>query len=198
MGIRVKSRNGSRVAQQNHKISNEKLFRPLFEGAVAGDRKAHSELLTQLSLLAKKYVRRKIGEHADSDDLIQEILISVHKALHTYDPARPCMPWLGAIMHYRLTDWLRSRYSPEEQHKIPLEDVEEFLSEGVTESPLEYEYVNKAVGVLPEGQQAVIRSMYHEELTVAETSAKLGISISAVKVTAHRAYKKLRERLKEE
>lgn len=188
----------TQVAKNDHKASNEALFRPLFEGAVAGDRKAYSELLTQISHLAKKYVRRKMGEHADSDDLIQEILISVHKALHTYDPSRPCMPWLGAIMHYRLTDWLRSRYHASEKQKIPLEDVEEFLAGSVTEEPLAYEYLNKAVGALPDGQQAVIRSMYHEDLTVVETSEKLGMSVSAVKVTAHRAYKKLRERLKEE
>jgi RNA polymerase sigma-70 factor, ECF subfamily len=81
--------------------------------------------------------------------------------------------------------------------KIPLEDVEEFLSRSVTEEPMAYEHVNKAVASLSDGQQAVIQAMYHQELTVAETSEKLGMSISAVKVTAHRAYKKLRERLEE-
>lgn len=185
------------MAKNDHRASNEALFRPLFEQTAAGDRKAYTALLTQVAELAKRYVRRKMGDHADADDLVQEILISVHKALHTYDPARPCMPWLGAIMHYRMTDWLRTRYSAAEQQKIPLEEVEEFLSSDVTEEPLAYEYVNKAVATLPDGQQAVIGAMYHEELTVAETGEKLGMSVSAVKVTAHRAYKKLRERLEE-
>ena len=185
------------MEKNDHKASNEALFRPLFDGAVAGDRKAYAALLAQVTELAKKYVRRKLGDHADADDLMQEILLSVHKALPTYDPARPCMPWLGAIMHYRMTDWVRTRYHSSEKMKIPLEEVEEFLSGSVTEEPMAYEHVNKAVASLPVGQQAVIQAMYHQELTVAETSEKLGMSISAVKVTAHRAYKKLRERLEE-
>lgn len=174
------------------------LFRPLLEKAIAGNRKAYHELLTQLSLLAKKFVRRKIGEHPDMDDLVQEILLSVHKALHTYDPSRPCMPWLSAIMHYRVTDWLRSHYSKDNMNKVSLDDVEDFLFSEVTEPSDSYEYMNKAIHELPLQQQAVIHSMYFEELTVTQTSKKLNMSVSAVKVTAHRTYKKLRERLKEE
>jgi RNA polymerase sigma-70 factor, ECF subfamily len=103
------------VARNDHKASNESLFRPLFDGAVAGVRKAYAALLAQVAELAKKYVRRKMGDHADADDLTQEILLSAHKALPTYDPARPCMPWLGAIMHYRMTDWVRTRYHAAEK-----------------------------------------------------------------------------------
>lgn len=180
------------------RVSNEAMFRPLFEAAVAGDRKAYALLLGRIAEFSRNYVRRKVGADVDIDDVVQEILISVNKALPTYDSKRPCMPWLGAIMHYRVSDWLRTRYSTRHQKHVPLEDVEEFLATGVTAGPLEYEYLNKAVGTLSEGQQAVIRAMYQEELSVAETSEKLGMSISAVKVTAHRAYKKLRARLEEQ
>ena len=36
------------------------------------------------------------------DDLLQEILISVHKARHTYDGNRPYKPWVYAIAKFRL------------------------------------------------------------------------------------------------
>ena len=186
------------MAQKPSSASNEAKFKPLFESALKGDKKAYAALLSNVAELAKKYAMRKTGGHADCDDIAQEILVSVHKALHTYDPARPCMPWLAAIMHYRMSDWLRSRYTAANQPKVPIEDVEHFLTDDVTIEPLAYEYVNKAVAGLTQGQQAVITSMYGEELTVVETSEKLGMSVSAVKVTAHRAYKKLRERLDDE
>ena len=178
-------------------LNKEEFFHPLFASALMGDQQAYGKLLREVAELSKRYVRRKIGGSADGDDIIQEILISVHKALHTYDISRPCMPWLAAIMHYRVSDWLRTRYQQLESQKVPLDDVEECLLADVTQSPLEYEHVTKAVNSLPNGQQAVIKAMYSEDLSVKETADKLGMGISAVKVTAHRAYKKLRERLEE-
>jgi len=180
------------------RTENEARLAPLFAAAMQGERKAYGTLLHEVAGLAKRYVTRKLGPQAECDDVVQEILISVHKALPTYDPARPCMPWLAAIMHFRLNDWLRARYRSTQHVHVPIEDVQDFLADTVTEAPLAYEYVTKAVGSLPQGQQAVIHAMYHDELSVAETSEKLGMSISAVKVTAHRAYKKLRTRLEEE
>ncbi len=179
------------------KESNETRLKPLFAAALAGDGKGYSQLLVTISDLARGYVKRKTGTHSDCDDLVQEILLSVHKALPTYNPARPCMPWLGAVMHYRITDWLRTRYAQKYQQKVSLDDVEEYLLGTVTEEPLAYEHLSKAVSALPANQQAVIQAMYHEDLSVAETSEKLGMSVSAVKVTAHRAYKKLRMWLEE-
>ncbi len=176
---------------------NEARLKPLFEASLTGDGRALEQLLKAVSELARKFVARKTGGHSDGEEVVQEILISVHKALPTYDPARKCMPWLAAIMHYRMSDWLRKQYRPGERDAVPLEEVEFFLEGDVTTSPLEYEYITKAVAGLPEKQQAVLHAMYREELTVKEASAKLGMSVSAVKVTAHRAYKRLREELKE-
>lgn len=178
--------------------SNEEKFSGLLAQAQQGDSKAYAQMLKAVAELASRYIRRKTGSVADYDDIVQEILISVHKALPTYNPERSAMPWLGAIMHYRLNDWLRKQYSQHKQQHVTLEDVQDFLADTVTSEPLAYEYVNKAVEALPVNQKAVIQSMYHQDLSVAETAGKLGMSISAVKVTAHRAYKKLRGSLEDE
>lgn len=182
--------------------SQEARLHPLFVRALAGDQPAYEEVLRSVAILSRGYVRRKLGANADADDIVQEILISVHKALRTYDPARPCMPWLAAIMHYRLSDGLRRYYSAARIKKAPLEEIEAFISSSVTGQPFanesfHNESLDEALGALTQGQQAVIHAMYREDLSVSETSAKLGISISAVKVTAHRAYRKLRQRLED-
>jgi len=186
------------VARKPGTKGYEDLLKPLFLQALQGNRMAYGALLTQVSALARAYARSKMGGHADCDDVAQEILLSVHKALNTFDPERPCMPWLAAIMHYRFSDWLRSRYTAAEYKKVPLEDVEDFLEADVTEPVVSGEYIKKAMENLTGGQQAVIQAMYQEELTVAEAGRKLGMSVSAVKVTAHRAYKKPRKTLEDE
>lgn len=177
---------------------NEARLHPLAVRAVKGDGRAYGQLLEVIADLARAYVRRKTSDGGHVEDVAQEILISVHKALPTYDPARAFMPWLAAIMHFRLTDWLRKQYHASEAGKVPFEDVEHFLEAEVTDLPLEYEYIDKALAHLTAQQQAVIDCMYKQELTVAETADKLGMGVSAVKVTAHRAYKKLRKHLAEE
>lgn len=173
----------------------EAQLKPLFLQSLQGNRMAYGTLLAQVCTLAKAFARSRMSNHADCDDVAQEILLSVHKALPTYDPERPCMPWLAAIMHYRITDWMRSRYTAAEQLKIPLEAVEDFLEADVTEPGDAREYLKNAMESLTGGQKAVIAAMYGEDMSVAETAQKLGLSVSAVKVTAHRAYKKLRKQL---
>lgn len=177
---------------------NEAKLHPLFVQAVKGDARAYEALLSAVSGIARAYVNRKTSGNSQAEDVVQEILISVHKALPTYDPERACMPWLAAIMHYRLSDWLRKQYKVGETGKVPFEEVEHFLESHVTDLPFEFEYVNDAVSGLSEKQQAVLQCMYKEELTVAETAEKLDMGVSAVKVTAHRAYKLLRKQLAEE
>ncbi|MFZ4125348.1 MAG: sigma-70 family RNA polymerase sigma factor [Rickettsiales bacterium] len=174
---------------------NEDQLHPLLCAALKGDQLAYAKLLQQIGDIATRYARRKIGAHGDVDDVVQEILISVHKALHTYDPARPCMPWLAAIMHFRLSDWLRKTYRNQTASHVPIEDVQDFLAADVTADPREHEYLTKEVEKLSDSQQAVIHAMYREELSVQETSEKLGMSVSNVKVTAHRAYNILRKRI---
>lgn len=182
----------------HYRQQNEASFHPLFIGALAGNKAIYTELLSHISSLARHYVERKIGQHDASEDIVQEILISVHKALHTYDPSRPCMPWLASIMHYRLSDWMRSHYRTSAHKTVSLDDVEDFLSADVTIPSIENECIKKAVSALSPKQQQVIEAMYFKEMTVSEASEALAMSVSAVKVTAHRAYKQLALLLGEE
>lgn len=174
---------------------NEALFKPLMVAAQGGQPRAAEQLLMHVMPLATAYVRRKIREKADVEDVVQEILLAVHRALHTYEPQRPVMPWLAAVMHYRLMDALRRRYQGMARKMINLSEVEDFLQADVTPDEPDYEYLHKAMQELTQGQQQVIHAMYDKDMSVAETSEALGMSVSSVKVTAHRAYKKLRKQL---
>lgn len=165
--------------------------------AQQGDGRAYDAFLKSLATIAKAVVTRKIGKQGDVEDVVQEIILSVHKARHTYDPARPIMPWLGSIIHYRLTDWMRSHYARQEQKHVPIDEVLAFLAMDVTDHVAENEYIHKAMEMLNATQQRVLEAMYMQDLSVAQTAQKLNMSVSAVKVTAHRAYKKLRESLEQ-
>jgi DNA-directed RNA polymerase specialized sigma24 family protein len=56
--------------------------------------------------LAPRLARVGLGAH-EAEDLVQEILIGLHGKRHSWDPARPFMPWLHAITRYKLIDFTR-------------------------------------------------------------------------------------------
>jgi RNA polymerase sigma factor (sigma-70 family) len=73
------------------------------------DRAAYAALLHALLPLLDRVVQSRLRflQAADRDDLVQDILLSVHASRATYDPRRPFMPWLMSIAHKRMVDRAR-------------------------------------------------------------------------------------------
>lgn len=140
-------------------------------------------------------VRQKWGNVAWIDDAVQETLLSVHRARHTFDPARPFAPWLYAIAHNRTIDVFRRerRIGEREQGTDVLPET--VAPAGRASVDIDVERVRAALAVLPHRQRDVIVGMKFEDESVREVGARLGLSDSAVKITAHRGYKVLRRLL---
>lgn len=163
--------------------------------ALAGDQRAYATLLQETSRLLRPFLIKRLSFASEVDDLIQEILLSIHKARHTYDGNRPYMPWVYAIAKFRLQDFLRAHYSDQLRHAIDFDELDESLHETVTESGFNYESISGEVNKLPEKQATILKLMHEEGHTAKEVAEKLGMNESAVKVAAHRAYKILRKKL---
>ncbi len=164
--------------------------------SLGGDKRAYAELLRETARFLRPFLSRRLSFDSEIDDLLQEILISIHKARHTYDGQRPYKPWAYAIAKFRLQDYLRMHYADRLRHAEELTGTEENLQEDVTESGISYESISVEVEKLPEKQATILRLMHQEGYTTKEVAAKMGMSESAVKVAAHRAYKILRQKLK--
>lgn len=163
--------------------------------SLAGDQHAYSILLKETSRLLRPFLSKRLSIAHEVDDLLQEILISIHKARHTYDGKRPYKPWAYAIAKFRLLDYLRAHYADQLRHADDWSEMEEFLHEPVTETPFTYESISGEVQKLPEKQAAILHLMHQEGYTAKEVAGKMGMKESAVKVAAHRAYKILKEKL---
>ena len=84
---------------ENHKVimqhdASEIKWAELMCQAQQGDEKAYSLLLRDLSSALQKKLRRQFGYASFIDDCVQESLLAVHAARHTYQPHRPFKPWL--------------------------------------------------------------------------------------------------------
>jgi RNA polymerase sigma-70 factor (ECF subfamily) len=94
----------------NKGLSKEQNWSRMMTLAQAGDSAVYERLLKEITAYVKSLIRRKLMDLAQLDDLSQDILLSIHKARHTYDSSRPFMPWLHAIIRFRLNDQLRKIY----------------------------------------------------------------------------------------
>lgn len=161
--------------------------------ALAGSSAAYAEFLGQLTPILRRVIARKILA-SDVEDVVQEVLISIHKARHTYDGTRPLMPWVMAITGFRMTDHLRKTYSERRHLRVDIADYENVL-ESVTETLGTNESMHEVLDGVGERERKILSLMHMEGYTAREVGSQLGMNESAVKVAAHRAIKMIRKRL---
>src|SRR5215510_10242117 len=80
--------------------SDDQALTTLMQAAQAGDAQAYVRLLKEITPRLRQTVRRqrRFVSAEDIEDLVQDILLSLHAVRASYDPRRPFMPWLMAIM----------------------------------------------------------------------------------------------------
>lgn len=164
----------------------------LFLAGLGGDQAAYGKFLGAIAPMLRRMVGRRLAS-AEVEDVVQEILISIHKARHTYDGERPIMPWLASIASFRITDHLRKHYSQMRHQSVDIADYENILSD-VTEEVSDHESIDELLSDVPEKHKKILTLMHVEGYTAKEVGAQMGMNESAVKVAAHRAIKKIREK----
>lgn len=174
------------------KDKTENKLKALATLAISGEKKAYKELLLELNSLAYKFIRKKVSLENIAEDISQEILISVHKSLHTYDKNKAFLPWFYAIARYRINDHLRSHYSNLETN--PFEDWIENKADNSNEREEieKNQAIEKALLSLSDKYKRIVQLLYLEGFSVKEISLEMGISESDVKTSAHRALKQIK------
>src|SRR5205807_1855986 len=102
-GVRCKPRDGCNFARPGtvlmRGVVDERSVRRArwMECVQKGDREAYRARLDDVGPPLLAFLRRRVADPHEVEDIHQETLIALHRARHTYDPARPLEPWLFAI-----------------------------------------------------------------------------------------------------
>ena len=162
--------------------------------SLAGDAAAHRELLTLLAPPLRAYFRgRTRGNAADAEDLVQETLLAIHLKRETFDVNAPVTVWAFAIARHKLCDWDRQSSKRAQSQGIAAEVFVDDDKENATAG----DDVARLLDGLSGKQATAIRCMKLEGLTAAETAARTGQSVAAVKVDVHRGLRKLVSRIRQ-
>ena len=172
----------------------------LMRAAQGGDGEAYRVLLTAITPRIRRVIlsRRAFLGTADVEDLVQNVLLSVHRVRATYDPGRPFMPWLLAILRHRLADAAR-QYSRRGAREVAVQDFDVTFADVTTniesEGARDVEALSQAIQALPAGQRQAIELLKLKGLSLKEAATATGSSVSALKVATHRAMASLRRLL---
>ena len=162
----------------------------LMERLQQGDADACRALLDDIGPSVMQFLRRRVADSNELDDAYQEVLLALYQARHTYEPGRPLEPWLFAIARNIAADHTRrhwSRASWEELVDTPPESAE------YDSPPRSQPDLSEALAKLPRAQREAFAMLKLEGLSLEGAAERAGVSVGALKVRAHRAYKTLRK-----
>lgn len=185
--------------RRRNENEREDAWRTWMVAAQAGDSAAYEMLLLELLARARRQVAARVSDAAAREDIVQNALVSIHRARHTYRPDRPFTPWFNTIVRNASIDWarMRSRQLPRE---LPLEH--DVVSDRSTESEspgadgLLSPELEIALSALPQSQRQAVELIHVEGLSVSDAAARAGVTTGALKVRAHRGYRALRSLLR--
>jgi RNA polymerase sigma-70 factor (ECF subfamily) len=168
----------------------------LMEAYVAGDAEAFQRLFRGLAPSVHAFFARTVRHGAVAEDLLQTTFLKLHRARGSWRGGERVRPWVFTIAARVRTDWLRRNGRAEEEIDEALPDSEGRCDPATVVLARERsERVRAALESLSGPQRVVVHLHRFEELSFAEIGQVLGISESAAKLRAFRAYSELRRLL---
>jgi RNA polymerase sigma-70 factor (ECF subfamily) len=153
-----------------------------------GDSGACQALLDDIGPSLMHFLRRRVADPHELEDVYQEVFMAIFEARHTYEPGRRFEPWLFAIARNIAADYSRARWSRSRWEEL-VEELPERPAYVSNTAPPELEAV---LAELPADQREAFSMLKLEALSLQAAATRAGVSVPALKVRAHRAYKALR------
>ena len=160
--------------------------------AIEGDAEAYHRFLVSVTPCLRSMACRRcriVGvAETEAEDIVQEVLLTIHLKRTTWDPSRPIRPWIAAITRNKFVDALRRRG----RHVIvPIDDFLEILGEEEKDDGLSAREMDRLLSQLKTQQRAIVQSVSIEGNSIRDTAAQLKMSEGAARVALHRALKML-------
>lgn len=171
----------------------------LLERVSAGDQNAFAEFYDRVSPRLLGLVRRLLIDHAQAEEVTQEVFLEIWQSARLFDPNRgSATTWALTMARRRAIDRIRSaQASRDRDTRIGIRDYEAEY-DGVSETVelrVEHERVEKAMKALSPVQREAISLAYYGGCTHTEVAEKLGVPVGTVKTRLRDGMIRLRERL---
>jgi RNA polymerase sigma-70 factor (ECF subfamily) len=177
-----------------HAKAGDERWGELLAAAQNGDAEAYRLFLASITPFVSAVVRNSGMWAEQAEDVVQDVLLTVHRIRHTYEPGRPVKPWLSAIASRRAIDAMRrwGRVGAKEVHN---DAAYETFADPQANKEEDGDFARQLARMSSElspGQKEALELVKLREMSLAEASIHSGQSVALLKVNIHRAIKKMR------
>ena len=177
-----------KMSDDIQRLKRSRLRARLMARLQQGDADACKELLDDIGRSLTYFLRRRLADPQELEDVYQEVFMAIFEARHTYEPGRPFEPWVFAIARNIAADYSRRRWRRAHWEELVADPPERPAD---TWNPTAPE-LSAVLAELPPDQGEAFSMLKLDGLSVEAAAERAGISVGALRVRAHRAYKSLK------
>lgn len=167
-------------------------------GRVArGDEAAFEQTYDQVAASVYGLVRRVVRDPAQSEEVVQEVLVEVWRTASRFEPAKgSAMAWIMTMAHRRAVDRVRSEQAASDRwakvaHSEQMTAYDEVAED--VEVRLDRERVRRCLGTLTDLQRQSVALAYYEGHTYREVAELLTVPLGTVKTRMRDGMIRLRD-----
>ena len=138
------------------------------------------------------YIRGKLDNHHDAEDLVSQVFEKVYGKIHTFDESKASLStWIYTITRNTVTDYYRTRRihtSYDEVYELPAPEKDRDMPDTLAD----------ALMILKERERDLILLHYYKGLTLKEVADKMGMSYINAKVIHKKALSGLKTYFQED
>jgi RNA polymerase sigma-70 factor (ECF subfamily) len=165
----------------------------LMTAYVGGDHAAFRVLFERYAPMLMRMARRRLSSDEEAREVVQQTFFQLNRARNDFREGAKLRPWVVTIAMNLIREHYRKRGRRKEASLdaaihtvgVPPKDRLEEAERAIQ--------LREAIAQLPESQRTVVELHWLSELPFAEVARIVGAKEGAVRVRAHRAYKRLKE-----
>lgn len=157
----------------------------------SADEKRLTQLMEQYQEPVYWFIRRRVVNHDDAADILQEVFIRVYKSLGKLRDEKAVKSWIFRIASNETNRFLESRgnsstveLTPELESQLMEAEYVDYDNDGAIK-------FQKALMELSDRQREVFDLRYYQEMSYEEIAEILGSNVGTMKTTYHIAKQKI-------
>ncbi len=136
------------------------------------------------------YIRARVNNREDAEDLCQDVFVKVFRAADRYDAEKSAPgTWIYAVTRNAVIDYFRKNRPAEE---LPEDLTDDALPEDAVMQTALLDELAEALEQLPDELTDIIVARYYDRLPLTEIAERMGLSYGAVKLRHQKALMLLR------